>query len=168
MESYEVVKLAIDRKGPKEIAEEMGVSLSMVYKWAQPPENAEPGKPTGSGTPNPLDRVEQLMASTNEPQIIEWLCHKAGGHFVQNPEQLAAAGGYDVVPATNEILHQFSELLNEVTKAAEDNYISNDESVAIREVWNKLKCFTESFVVACEEGNFKNIRTHGPSGQSEE
>ncbi len=161
MESYEVVKLAIDRKGPKEIADEMGVSLSMVYKWAQPPENPPPGKPSGSGTPNPLDRVQQLMEISKEPQIIEWLCHKAGGHFVQNPDQLAEAGGYAVVPATNEIVHQFSDLLNEITKAANDNHVSNEESVQIREVWNKLKCFTESFVVACEEGNFQKIKTQG-------
>ena len=67
MESHEVLKKAFDSAStsPKEIAAELGVSLSLVYKWAQP--NSE----LGSGSRNPLDRVEALLELTREPAIAE-------------------------------------------------------------------------------------------------
>ena len=74
MESHEVLKQAFEssQTSPKQIASEMGVSLSLVYKWAQP--NTE----SGSGSRNPLDRVSELMELTREPAIAEWLCDQAG------------------------------------------------------------------------------------------
>ncbi len=41
---------------PKAIASELGVSLSLVYKWAQ--EQSE----SGSGSRNPLDRIVETAA----------------------------------------------------------------------------------------------------------
>ena len=75
MESHEVLKQAFDNSGisPKEIASELGVSLSLVYKWTQP--NTE----TGSGSRNPLDRLAALVLLNREPAIVEWLCQHAGG-----------------------------------------------------------------------------------------
>ncbi len=153
MESHEVLKEAFESPttSPKEIASEMGVSLSLVYKWAQP------STETGSGSRNPLDRVSQLVELTKHPGIVEWLCHEAGGYYVRNP-RCEDGGGYEVVPATNEILQQFAGLLGLVTQAALDNAITPDESAEIRRVWDKLKAYCEGFVRCCEEGDFEQIQ----------
>ncbi len=153
MESHEVLKEAFESPttSPKEIAAEMGVSLSLVYKWAQP--NTD----SGSGSKNPLDRVEQLVDLTKHPGIVEWLCQQADGYYVRNP-QSSNEDAYDVVPATHEIVAQFAGLLNVVARAAMDNTITPDESADIRVVWDKLKSFCEGFVRCCEEGDFERIQ----------
>ncbi len=150
MESHEVLREAFKNAGPKEISAELGLSLSLVYKWAQP------GDGKGSGVDNPLDRVAELIRMTKHPLIIQWLCQKAGGHFVENPtpEQQSK---FDVFPATNEIIQQFADLLDEITKSAKDHSISTVESDKIRRIWDQLKGYTEGFVRACEVGDFEAI-----------
>jgi transposase len=49
----------------KQIAAQLGLSLSMVYKWA------EPGDGTGSGAANLLDRLEALLRRTKDPRLIQ-------------------------------------------------------------------------------------------------
>ena len=141
MESHEVVRQALDKISPKEVAAEMGVSLSLVYKWAQPDDNQ------GSGTANPLDRVLQLYSLTKDDHLVQWLCSQAAGVFVKNP------------PSTcrREIVQQFADLLSSISQAAVDNSISDDEASGIRRVWDELKRYTEGFVRCCEEGDFKNL-----------
>lgn len=153
MESHEVLKQAFasPNTSPKEIASELGVSLSLVYKWAQ--QNSE----TGSGSRNPLDRVEALVELTKHGEIIEWLCEKSGGYFVRNPKSFCEKG-YEVVPATHTIVQQFAGLLDVVSRAAHDNTIDPKESAEIRIVWDKLKSFCEGFVRCCEEGDFEQIQ----------
>lgn len=153
MESHEVLKEAFDgpHASPKEIAAALGVSLSLVYKWAQPAEGL------GSGSRNPLDRVEELVKLTRDPAIIEWLSQRAGGYFVKNPRNCPTSG-YAVVPATHQIVQQFAGLLDAVSRAALDNHISIEESEEIRIVWDKLKAYCEGFVRCCEEGNFEPIQ----------
>ena len=153
MESHEVLKEAFDspNTSPKEIASELGVSLSLVYKWAQP--NTD----TGSGSRNPLDRIAALMALTRDPSICEWLCQQSGGYYVRNPKS-ACQVGYEVVPATHTIVQQFAGLLDVVSRAAQDNNITPDESAEIRVVWDRLKAYCEGFVRCCEEGDFEQIQ----------
>lgn len=153
MESHEVLKSAFDSPttSPKEIASEMGVSLSLVYKWAQP------NTGTGSGSKNPLDRVAQLLQLTKDPAIVEWLCRRSGGYYVNNPKS-SCEEGYEVVPATHEIVQQFADLLTVISQAALDNTITPEESAEIRVVWDKLKAFIEGFVRCCEEGDFEQIQ----------
>lgn len=153
MESHEVLKQAFEspNTSPKEIASELGVSLSLVYKWAQ--SNSE----NGSGSRNPLDRVEALVGLTKHSEIIEWLCERAGGYFVRNPKS-SCEQGYEVVPATHTIVQQFAGLLDVVSKAALDNTIDPKESAEIRVVWDKLKSYCEGFVRCCEEGDFEQIQ----------
>jgi hypothetical protein len=154
MESHDVIRKAFKHRGPKEIAAEMGLSLSLVYKWAQP--NTE----MGSGSRNPLDRVNQLRELTGDTGLLEWLCHQAGGFFVRNPKSFCEKG-FEVVPATNEIVQQFADLLSTISKAAVDNSITDDESEEIRLLWEQLKGYTEGFVRCCEEGDFENIPKPG-------
>ncbi|MGI9241301.1 MAG: phage regulatory CII family protein [Verrucomicrobiales bacterium] len=154
MQSHQVIKQSCENTSPKEVASELGVSLSLVYKWSQP--NTE----LGSGSRNPLDRVASLIEITKDPTIIRWLCEQAGGYFVRNP-QSHCEKGFEVMPATSEIVAQFGALLSEISHAAEDNSITNEESEAIRKVWESLKGYTEGFVSCCEEGDFEKIRRSG-------
>ena len=151
MESHEVIREAFKKCGPKEVSAELGVSLSLVYKWAQP--NTD----MGSGSRNPLDRVAKLMELTQEPLVIKWLCERSGGYFLRNPSSRCKEG-HEVLPSTNEIVKQFAGLLTTITQAALDNEITDEESEDIREVWDDLKSFTEGFVRCCEEGDFQAMK----------
>lgn len=148
MKSHEVLKKAFDQSSPKAIAADLGVSLSLVYKWAQ--EQSE----VGSGSRNPLDRILEIQNHTQDHGMIEWLCEQTGGYFVRNPAS-DCEQGYEVLPATTEIVGQFSGLLARISQAALDNSITPDEAEEIRQCWDKLKSFGEGFVRCCEEGDFE-------------
>ena len=150
MDSHQVIRNTCEKLGTKQIAENLGVSLSLVYKWAQPKTDK------GSGSRNPLDRVTELINTTNDPRIIEWICEQAGGYFVRNPESISD-DDYEMIPATSQIVEQFAALLAEISKAANDETVSTSESERIRKVWDALKSFTEGFVNCCEEGDFKDM-----------
>jgi hypothetical protein len=151
MESHEIIKNACENCSPKELAAELAVSLSLVYKWGQP--NTE----MGSGSRNPLDRVLAMLRVTKDPAIIEWLCEQGGGYFVRNPES-SCEKGYEVMPATTEIVKQFGGLLSEISRAAQDNVITGKESEQLRKIWDSLKSYVEGFINCCEEGDFAPIR----------
>ena len=63
-----------------------------------------------------------------------------------------------LIPATNEIVQEFADLLAVVAQAAADNRISPAESRKIRARWEELKSVTETFVHCCEQGNFQPIK----------
>lgn len=153
MESHQVLKEAFEspNTSPKEIASKLGVSLSLIYKWAQP------HAAQGSGSRNPLDRVDDLIRLTRHTGIVEWLCQRAGGYFVRNPKNVGSKS-YQVVPATHTIVQQFAGLLDAVSRAAQDNSITAEESAEIRIVWDRLKSFSEGFVRCCEDGDFERIQ----------
>ena len=75
MPSHEILREAFEKVSPKEVSQSMGVSLSLVYKWAQPPAGQGSG-----GIPNPLDRAAELIALLRNPALIKWLCRSAGGY----------------------------------------------------------------------------------------
>ena len=150
MESHEVLKRSFENPSPKAVAAELGVSLSLVYKWAQ--EQSD----TGSGSRNPLDRLLEIMQLTGDSRIVEWLCHKCGGYFVRNPASNCEEG-FKVLPATSEIVDQFSRLLRRISESALDHSITQDEALTIRESWDLLKSYAEGFVRCCEEGDFESI-----------
>jgi hypothetical protein len=146
MESHELLREVFDKKTPKEVSADLELSTSMVYKWAQP----RTGE--GSGIENPLDRVEALFTSTGDHRLIQWLCQRAGGFFILNPKNTPHP--HYLIPATNQIVQEFADLLQVVASAAADNQITAAESEQIRARWEELKSATEGFVAACEEGNF--------------
>ena len=41
MKSHELLREVIEKCSPKQMAADLGVSLSLVYKWAEPPEEQE-------------------------------------------------------------------------------------------------------------------------------
>ena len=157
MESHEVLRNSFQHTSPKAIAAELGVSLSLVYKWPQ--EQSD----TGSGSRNPLDRLLEIIRLTGDVQIIEWLCQKSDGYFVRNPKS-SCEEGFEVLPATSEIVDQFSRLLRRISESALDHSITPDEARTIRNSWDRLKCYAEGFVRSCEEGDFEAIENAEKSG----
>ncbi len=126
MESHEVLRHAFQKTSPKAVASELGISLSLVYKWA------EKQSDDGSGSRNPLDRLMKVIELSGDPGIIEWLCQQNGGYFVPNPDGRHVKKG--ILPATHEIIGQFSDLLSRISDAAVDHSISPKEAKDIREV----------------------------------
>jgi transposase len=156
MQSHEVLREVFQQYSPKQVSAELGLSISMIYKWAEPPD------PTaGSGSTNPLDRIDALLRCTNDRRLVQWICQRAGGFFILNPKTTAAHPEY-LIPATNEIVQEFADLLAVVAAAAADNHITEKESKQIRARWEELKSVTEGFVVCCEEGNFRPLKDKPP------
>ena len=153
MHSYELLREVFDKKAPKQVAGDLGLSLSMVYKWAEPPNHA-----AGSGTGNPLDRIEALLKSTGDQRLVQWICQRAGGFFILNPKN--APHPHYLIPATNQIVQEFADLLAVIANATADDKITRAEATQIRARWEELKTVTEGFVAGCEQENFDHIRNH--------
>jgi hypothetical protein len=143
MQSHEVFKQLLKKVSAKQVAGDLGLSLSLVYKWAEPP--AE-----GSGAVNPLDRLDAIMKLSGDTAFAQWICERAGGFFIRNPQPKPHA--YDLIPATNNIVQEFADLLAVITTAAADSKITPEEARMIRDRWEELKSVTEGFVRAGEEG----------------
>jgi hypothetical protein len=65
MQSHELLREMFQKCSAKQIAAQLGLSLSMVYK------RAEPGDGTGSGAANLLDHLEALLRRTKDPRLIQ-------------------------------------------------------------------------------------------------
>ena len=150
MESHELLREVFQKVSPKQAAAEMGLSLSMIYKWAEPPDSS-------SGAPNPLDRVAVLVRCSGDHSIVQWLCHNAGGFFVRNPNP-SQPHPLHLVPAMNSVVQEFADLLSVMAAAAADSQITAAESKSIRARWEELKSVTEEFVQCCEKGNFREMK----------
>jgi hypothetical protein len=150
MESHEVLRDVFQKVSPKQAASELGLSVSLVYKWAEPPEQR-------SGAANPLDRVAALIACSDDPRIVQWICQKAGGFFIKNPKG-HHTHPLHLVPAMHGVVQEFADLLSVMATAAADSQITQAESKSIRSRWEELKSATEEFVCCCEEGNFREMK----------
>jgi hypothetical protein len=153
MQSHELLREVFQKCSAKQVAAELGLSLSMIYKWAEPPDAAA----GGSGTVNPLDRIDALQRCSGDPRLMQWICQRAGGFFIKNPKTNNAHPEF-LIPATNEIIQEFADLLAVVAAAVADNQITPTEADAIRGRWEELKSVTEGFVQCCEKGNFRPLK----------
>ncbi len=151
MESHDVLKKALQKTTPKAVAANLGVSLSLVYKWAEKPAD------DAAGNRNPLDRLLQIIELSGDNAIVDWLCLRQGGYFVKDPE-VSGMQVEHVMPATQEMIRHFSELLNQISDAAVDHSVTKGEADDIRETWDKLKSHVEAFVRACEKGDFRTMK----------
>ena len=151
MQSHEVMREVLKKTSAKQIAADMGLSLSLIYKWAEPPEDD-----SGSGASSPLDRVGQLIRITHDVRIAQWVCEQADGFFIRNPHNLPADQA--LIPITNDIVQEFADMLATIAKSSADNVISKEEAKTIRRRWEELKTVTEGFVNAAESGNFGPLR----------
>jgi len=156
MQSHELLREVLQKTSAKQVAADLELSLSMIYKWAEPDDG------TGSGAVNPLDRIEALFRSTGDTRLVQWICQRAGGFFILNPKTNKPHPDY-LIPATNEIVQEFADLLAVIAVAAADNQITQKEAASIRARWEELKTVTEGFVACCEEGNFSALRDKHPT-----
>lgn len=147
MHSHEVMKEVLKKTSAKQIAADMSLSLSLIYKWAEPPEDD-----SGSGASSPLDRVGQLIRITRDARIAQWVCEQAGGFYIRNPQELPPH--QPLIPITNDIVQEFADMLATIATSSADNVITKDEAKNIRRRWEELKTVTEGFVTACESGSF--------------
>ena len=85
---------------------------------------------------------------------------RANGFFIQNPKGIPHP--HYLIPATNQIVQDFADLLHVVAKAAHDNEVTPAEAIQIRARWEELKSVTEEFVQCCEKGNFREIKKSQP------
>lgn len=153
MESYEVLKNAVDRVGVKEAASALNVSTSLVYKWCEQPRTDDAGD--ASGARNPLDRIQALIKCAGSNDLVSWLCEQNNGFFVSNPEVRHKTVDNEFISHTRRMIQDFSELLNVMSESiSDDNAIDKQESKKIRQEWESLKQLSEEFVCACEKGLF--------------
>ena len=147
MDSHEVMKEILKRTSAKQIASDMGLSLSLIYKWAEPPEDD-----SGSGASSPLDRVGQLVRITKDARVAQWVCEQADGFYIRNPHNFPPGG--PLIPVTNDIVQEFADMLATIATSAADNTITKEEAKKIRARWEELKSVTEGFVKAAVGGTF--------------
>jgi hypothetical protein len=151
MQSHEVMREVLRKTSAKKVSDDLGLSLSTIYKWAEEDEG------DGSGVANPLDRVESLIKSTGDRRLVQWICERAGGFFILNPKTNKPHPDF-LIPATNEVVQEFADLLAVIAAAAADNEVTKTEARGIRARWEDLKAVTEDFVACCEEGNFSRLK----------
>jgi len=151
MQSHELLKEVFKKTSAKQIAADMALSLSLIYKWTEAPEDE-----SGHGANNPLDRIDQLMRITDDKRIAQWVCERAGGFFITNPEGLSHTQA--LMPATNSIVQEFADMLQVIAGAAADQTVSPVEAKTIRARWEELKSVTEGFVCAAEQGKFGDLQ----------
>lgn len=154
MQSHELLREILGKHNAKQVADDVGLSTSMIYKWAEPS--------AASGTANPLDRIEALIQSTGDQRLVQWICQRAGGFFITNPANTPQPEF--LIPATNQFVQEFADLLAVVATAAADNQINAGEAKKIRARWEQLKSVTEGFVTCCEEGNFESLAKNPTAG----
>ncbi|MSU73499.1 MAG: hypothetical protein EXS43_14370 [Opitutus sp.] len=147
MLSHKVMREVLKKTSAKQIAADMALSLSLIYKWAEPPEDD-----SGSGASSPLDRVGQLIRITHDSRLAQWVCEQAGGFFIRNPKQLPP--DQPLIPITNDIVQDFADMLATIAISSADSVITREEAKNIRRRWENLKTVTEGFVHAAESGNF--------------
>jgi hypothetical protein len=152
MQSHEVLREVLKSTSAKQISSDLNLSLSLIYKWAETPDPE-----ALSQSYNPLDRVDQLFQSTRDLRLIHWICERSGGFFIRNPKTTHSHPDY-LIPATNQIVQEFADLLAVVASAASDNSVDAPEAKKIRARWEQLKTVTETFVHCCESGNFSELK----------
>src|SRR2546423_8797399 len=126
MQSHEILRDVFQKCNPKQVAADLGLSLSMIYKWAEPADAA-----AGSGSTNPLDRIDALLRCTDDPRLVQWICQRAGGFFILNPKMNKPHPSF-LIPATNEIVQELADLLAVIATAAAGNPITRKEAQEIR------------------------------------
>tara|TARA_B100000287_G_C20400170_1_gene689301 strand:- start:27 stop:509 length:483 start_codon:yes stop_codon:yes gene_type:complete len=153
MRSHCLLKDVFKDKSVQHVAEQMNLSPSTVYKWAESPDSG-----SASGIPNPLDRVVALILAADDPRLIRWLCEKSNGFYVENTNlETNGSPAQHLAPATSIVVKKFADLLSTVAEAAADSKINPNEAQNIRQEWEKLKQAAEGYVKCCEEGNFKKL-----------
>jgi hypothetical protein len=145
MDTNELLRLLCKKLGTKQIADALGISVSLVQKWS--------GQGDSHRT-NPLeDFIEFAVAVKWDAELMHSLCAEAGGYFVHNPE-VTNGKPLPLDKAHYKVLHDLAQTLALITREAEHDSICKD-AAKIRRNWDGLKSLVEGFVVGCEKGCFR-------------
>lgn len=161
MESHEIVKQMLAKVPAKQIASELGVSLSLVYKWAEPAS-------MGSGASNPLDRIEALMRLCQCQVPLQWLCGRFGGTFLPPPKS-EQGGAMDVPSAVGALACQaggFMSLIGSLMLAKPGDELKVAE---LRQQWESAKSCIDMVLRAVEQAQLqgrKEINGHRVNGSA--
>ena len=151
-DTHKILKQAVDRAGPKRVSRALDVSLSLVYKWTQPPRTKD--NPSASGARNPLDKLVTIFHLSEDIELIQFLCRIARGYYTTNPP-LEGKVGSSFVTATVSALNDFADLMHLAEKSlTDDGQIDEGEAKKLRKNWDRLKGRLEHFIVGCEEGAY--------------
>jgi len=165
-DTHRILKQAVDRAGPKRISRALDVSLSLVYKWTQPPRSKK--NPGASGARNPLDKLVTIFLLSEDIELVQFLCRVARGYYTSNPN-LQGKAGHSFVTATVSALNDFADLMHMAEKSlTDDGKIDEDEAQKLRKNWDRLKGRLEHFIVSCEEGAYDMSRPKGDARDGEE
>lgn len=165
-DTHRILKQAVDRAGPKRISRALDVSLSLVYKWTQPPRTKK--NPAASGARNPLDKLVTIFHLSEDIELVQFLCRTARGYYTTNPDHQGKAG-HSFVTATVTALNDFADLMQMAEKSlTDDGKIDEEEAKKLRKNWDRLKGRLEHFIVSCEEGAYDMSRPKGSGRRTEE
>jgi hypothetical protein len=131
------LRIAVVERGAKAVADALGVSTSLVYKWCE------------GEAAHPLDRVEEVIRATGSHLPLAHLCAQAGGAFVKRPEP-SQVDSARLVDETQRMLKEFSDVLQALTSAFLNGHITSAEAGTMRQEWEQLLPIVEGLVQACE------------------
>jgi hypothetical protein len=134
-------------QGVKQIASRLGRSRWLVHKWTQP------AGVTASGTRNPLDALTLLMDCTDPRRLAQWVCERAGGYFVSNPQSQPGRQPA-LLLATGKVIAEMGLLQSALGDAVKDCRVTRTEAAEMRHQWETLKADMEGYVKECEGNVF--------------
>ena len=139
--SADILKSAVSKVGVKQVAAQLKVSTSLVYKWCDPKQIS--GE---SSINNPLERVVDLYELTQDDQMVQWICEQTNGFLTKNPSVDPDLTRSDL-EHTQEIVREFSELLTVISSSISNgSSLSSKQLITIRSEWEDLKQAGESFI----------------------
>lgn len=146
MADWEIVKEIIagnpNGKSPKQIAAFLGVSVPIVYKWAE--------NPDGSGSPIPFNKAVQLSVYTGDLRLVEILAEELGGVFVSvNPKKLSIK---DRTKSLLRLIKVFGDVAAASAEALADGKITDKEKKRIHKEAHELVQSAISFDEVVQHG----------------
>ncbi len=152
MNSRKILKTALYGCDREEVAKAMSMSVGSLNNQVA---GEKPYSPKGK-TLNFLDRIHNFIDITYETTgkmiTLEALAEEFGFLLIKNPAVHACES--PAITKISEILQDFSKVVDEIGKAAEDGIIEGYEAEKIRDRWETMKRLTEEFVLACETGRY--------------
>ncbi len=153
MKSNELLEDVFKKHEAKDLTGSQKLALITLNKWVHPDGEMS------VGTLNALERVALLIDETGDERIPQWICDRANGVFVHH-SLVSGDVLADLLPAEQQTVNGFKELLLAISKPMKNLNISPDESQNIRQRWEELKTAMDHFVVCCEKEDYAGYHVH--------
>jgi hypothetical protein len=148
LESHHAIRNAYAARqscGTKMLVDSMGLSLSMLQKWGEPPGST--AAPL-AGSANPFDYLINFARATGNILPVQWLCHACDGFLAQDDIDLPP-DERTLVSSWQSVHCELAELDFVITAAVQDGKIDHAESPRIRAEWEDAKKWMRGFVQSC-------------------